>query len=92
MFEGPGILLEAGVGHELGQDSSVVGICFWTNVFFLSDILLGCMYGRFYGDLICRILFVNTVDFRIFQSWASSCVDIVLCCCCNTVILLIVTW
>ena len=39
MFEGPGILLEAGVGYELGQDSSVVGICFWTYVFFLSDIL-----------------------------------------------------
>ena len=92
MFEGPGVLLEAGVGYELSQDSSVVEICFWTNVFFLSDILLRCMYGEFCGNLVHRILYEGTVDLRFFLSWASSCIDIVLCCCCNTVILLIVTW
>jgi hypothetical protein len=36
-------------------------------VFFLPDVLLRCMYGRFYGDLIFLDFVLKTVDFRIFD-------------------------
>ena len=48
-------------------------------MFFLPDVLLRCMYGRFLEALFSRTLFMETVDFRsfiFFQSWASSCIDI----------------
>ena len=48
-------------------------------MFCFLDVLLRCMYGRFYGDLIFSdFVFEDRgfSDFRFFQSWASSCIDI----------------
>jgi hypothetical protein len=56
-------------------------------VFCFLDVLLRCMYGRFYGDLIFSdFVFEDRgfSDFRFFQSWASSCIDMIYCCCCNS--------
>ena len=48
-------------------------------MFFFSDVLLRCMCGRFYGDLIFSDFAYGDrgfSEFRFFQSWASSCIDI----------------
>ena len=36
-------------------------------MFCFLDVLLRCMYGRFYGDLIFSDFVLKTVDFRIFD-------------------------
>ena len=48
-------------------------------MFFSSDVLLRCMYGRFCEDLIFSDFVYEDrgfSEFRFFLSWASSCVDI----------------
>ena len=48
-------------------------------MFFSSDVLLRCMYGRFCEDLIFSDFVYGDrgfSEFRFFLSWASSCVDI----------------
>jgi hypothetical protein len=48
-------------------------------MFFFSDVLLRCLYGRFCGDLIFSDFAYGDrgfSEFRFFQSWASSCIDI----------------
>ena len=78
-FEGPGISCETWVGYELGQDSQVVIVCFWTFVFFFSDVLLRCMYGRFFRSFAFSDFDYEDrgfSEFRFFQSWASSCIEI----------------
>ena len=48
-------------------------------MFFSSDVLLRCMYGRFCEDLIFSDFVYRDrgfSEFRFFLSWASSCVDI----------------
>ena len=48
-------------------------------MFFSSDVLLRCMYGRFCEDLIFSDFVCEDrgfSEFRFFLSWTSSCVDI----------------
>ena len=48
-------------------------------MFFSSDVLLRCMYGRFCEDRFFSDFVYEDrgfSEFRFFLSWASSCVDI----------------
>ena len=48
-------------------------------MFFFSDVLLRCMYGNLDGDFIFSDFAYGDrrfSEFRFFQSWGSSCIDI----------------
>ena len=47
-------------------------------MFFLPNVLLRCMYRRFYGGFTFLDFAYGDrefLKFRFFQSWASSCID-----------------
>ena len=48
-------------------------------MFFFTDVLLRCMYGRFFRGFIFSDFVYGDRGFskcHFFQSWASSCIDI----------------
>ena len=48
-------------------------------LFFLPDVLLRCMHGRFYGGFVFSGFTYGDrgfSEFQFFQSWASSYIDI----------------
>ena len=48
-------------------------------MFFLPDVLLRCMYGRFSGGFVLSGFAYGDrgfSEFQFFQSWASTCIDI----------------
>ena len=48
-------------------------------MFFLPDVLLRCMYGRFFESFVFSDFVYGDrgfSEFQFFQSWASSCIDI----------------
>ena len=48
-------------------------------MFFFTDVLLRCMYGRFFRSFIFSDFVYGDRGFskcHFFQSWASSCIDI----------------